>query len=248
MLFPRLAKALSCVLLLTFSLSQISTADELSEEDIERIIYNYLLENPEVVGAAIERLQQQYAQEQASREQAAVQQLQAQLLSSDLDPVGGNPNGRITLVEFFDYNCGYCKRSNQVLQTLIANNPDLRVVYKEWPILSEGSAIAARTALAVNLAAPESYEALHRALLASRSLRTEDQVWQVIATAGVERSVVEAKLDAPQIREHLRQTAQLAEQLGITGTPAFLVGDQILKGAYPLEQMQAAIDRQRAGL
>ena len=170
--------------------------------------------------------------------------MQGMLFDNELDPIGGNPEGSITMVEFFDYNCGYCKRSSPVLQQLIASNPELKVVYKEWPILAESSGIAARIALAVNLVEPEKYEALHRELLLAKSLRSADDVWKIGKKVGINRTAVEAKLNSPQVEQHLQQSSTLAQQLGITGTPAFIVGDQILKGAYPIEQIQAAIDAQ----
>lgn len=219
-------------------------ADDMSKEEIEQIVRDYILENPEIIADAIYLLQERAEAEKAQQEAAALSELTDSLMNSEFDPVGGNPDGTITLVEFFDYNCGYCKRSNAVLKTLIENNPNLKVVYKEWPILSEGSSIAARIALAANLALPEQYEDLHRALLESRSLRTEKDVWKVVEKAGLDREAVESKMNAPEIDRHLAQSSALAQQLGITGTPAFVVGDQILKGAYPLERIQEAIDSQ----
>ncbi|EAR10866.1 DsbA family protein [Reinekea blandensis] len=221
-----------------------ANADDLSRDDVEQIVRDYILENPEIISDAIHILQERAENEQAAQQAAALTELQGALFTNDLDPIGGNPDGSLTLVEFFDYNCGYCKRSNSVLQALIADNPNLRVVYKEWPILSETSALAARVALAVNLKQPEYYEALHRAFLEASSLRSEKDVWNVVKKVGADRAIIEPALRAPEVEQHLQQTSVLAQQLGITGTPAFIVGDQVLKGAYPQEQIQQAIDSQ----
>ncbi len=219
-------------------------AEEMSKEQIEEIVHDYLLENPEIIREAILLLQQREEQAKASQEAAALEQMASYLTESPLDPIGGNPEGTLTMVEFFDYNCGYCKRSNSTVQALISANPNLRVVYKEWPILSDSSEVIARIALAANLVAPEKYQSLHQALMDARSLRTADDVWKVIEKEGLDRAAVEAKLEDEKIDQHFQQTLMLAKQLGITGTPAFIVGDKVLKGAYPVDQIQSAIDQE----
>lgn len=244
MLKPSLIKITGILLGSLMLVACAANADDLSRDEVEQIVRDYILENPEIISDAIHILQERAENEQAAQQAAALTELQGTLFNNDLDPIGGNPEGSLTLVEFFDYNCGYCKRSNSVLQALIAENPDLRVVYKEWPILSETSALAARVALAVNLNQPEYYEALHRAFLDASSLRSEKDVWNVVKKVGADRAVIEPALRAPEVEQHLQQTSVLAQQLGITGTPAFIVGDQILKGAYPQEQIQQAIDSQ----
>lgn len=219
-------------------------AEDFSKEQIETIVHDYIMENPDIIADAIYLLQERAEQEKANQEAAAMEQMKDSLISSKLDPVGGNPDGDITLVEFFDYNCGYCKRASATLQQLIENNPNLRVVYKEWPILSEGSAIAAQVALAVNLSQPEKYEELHHAFLAARGLSNVEAIWKIAEGVGVDRAAAEAQFNSQAVKDHLAQSSMLAQNLGITGTPAFIVGDQILKGAYPIEQIQAAIDSQ----
>jgi protein-disulfide isomerase len=222
----------------------MSQAQEFTKDEIGVMVREYILTHPEIISEAIYILQDQAEQQKGQQEGAALKQMGDLLYNNAIDPVGGNPNGSVTLVEFFDYNCGYCKRSNSVLQTLIKQNPDLKVVYKEWPILSESSGEAAKIALAVNLAFPEQYEDVHRALLSLSSLRSANDVWKVIDKLKLDRSKIEAMLERPEVALHLQQTTTLAQQLGITGTPAFVVGDTILKGAYPIEQIQQAIDSQ----
>ncbi|MDO7642868.1 MAG: DsbA family protein [Reinekea forsetii] len=221
-----------------------SQAEEFTKDEIGSMVREYILTHPEVIYEAIDILQKEAEQQQGRQEGAALQQMGDLLFNNPVDPVGGNADGTVTLVEFFDYNCGYCKRSGTVLQTLIKQNPNLRVVYKEWPILSESSGEAAKIALAVNLAFPDQYEDFHRALLSMRSLRSANDVWTVVDKLALDRAPIEAMLTDPKVALHLQQTATLAQQLGITGTPAFVVGDVILKGAYPIEQIQQAIDQQ----
>ncbi|TCS43967.1 DsbA family protein [Reinekea marinisedimentorum] len=225
-----------------FAAASFTQAEEFSKSEIEEIVHQYILEHPEVIAEAIHKLQQRAEQEKAQKEAESLQQMTDMLINNPIDPVGGNSEGSLTIVEFFDYNCGYCKRANDTLQALIADNPDLKVVYKEWPILSESSGTAARIALAANLVYPEKYEALHRALLSTRSLRSENDVWKVIEQQQLDRAAIEAKLNDESIEQHISETSYLAQQLGITGTPAFVVGGRILKGAYPQAEIQKAID------
>lgn len=219
-------------------------AEDFNKEEIETIVHDYIMEHPEIISDAIYVLQERAEAEKAAKEGVALKEMSSMLLTNALDPVGGNPEGEITLVEFFDYNCGYCKRSSPVLQKLVENNPNLKVVYKEWPILAESSGIAARIALAINLGQPEYYDDFHHALLATKSIRSADDVWKVAKKVGADRDIIEPLLSDPKVSSHLQQTTMLAQQLGITGTPAFIVGDTIMKGAYPIEQIQKAIDEQ----
>lgn len=219
-------------------------ADDFSKEEIETIVHEYIMENPDIIADAIYLLQEQAENDKARQEAEAMKEMEGSLFNSKYDPVGGNPDGSITLVEFFDYNCGYCKRASETLLQLVENNPNLRVVYKEWPILSEGSSIAAQVALAVNLSQPEKYEAVHHAFLAARSIANAEAAWKIAESVGVDRAAAEAKYNSQEVKNHLAQSSMLAQNLGITGTPAFVVGDRILKGAYPIEQIQEAIDSQ----
>jgi protein-disulfide isomerase len=227
------------------SAASMTQAEEFSKSEIEEIVHEYILEHPEIIAEAIHKLQTKAEQEKAQKEAESLQKMTDMLINNATDPVGGNPEGSITIVEFFDYNCGYCKRANDTLQALIADNPDLKVVYKEWPILSESSGIAARIALAANLVYPEKYEELHRALLSTRSIRSESDVWKIIEQLELDKAEVEAKLNDESIEKHISETGYLAQQLGITGTPAFVVGGRILKGAYPQADIQKAIDEAR---
>lgn len=240
-LFARLRLLLLMpVLALTAVFAQ---AENLTEDDVNRMVRNYILENPEIVMEAIGILQE--------REQAAQQASQSELLASagdrlvnmDKDPVGGNPDGNITLVEFFDYNCGYCKRAADTVKALTEANPNLRVVYKEWPILSETSLTAAKVGLAINELYPEQYSTYHDALLARpSSLRQDSEVWQVVDSLGLDRAELEEETKAEWVQQNLASNRALAQQLNITGTPTFVVGTEILRGAYPEADIQAAID------
>ena len=246
MTIAKLLKPVALAIGITAATVPLSQAEDFSKSEIEEIVHQYILENPEVIGEAFRALQLKAEEAKAQQEAQKLEQATKQLINNPIDPVGGNIDGEITIVEFFDYNCGYCKRANEILQQLIANNPDLRVVYKEWPILSEHSKTAAEIALAVNLAFPEKYETFHRAMLKTRSIRSEDDVWKVVDKLELDQAAIKEKLNDESISEHISTSTALAQQLGITGTPAFIVGNNILKGAYPLEAIQEAIEKVKA--
>lgn len=218
-------------------------AEDLTEDDVKRLVRSYLLDNPEVILEAIEILQQREQAVKQAAEGETLSQLSDELIGQKGDPVGGNPNGSITLVEFFDYNCRYCKQANSTVQALIEENPDLRIVYKEFPILSETSVTAARAALAVNALYPEQYETFHRSLLVIRgSLGSDEEVWKQVARLDVDIDEVRAESKKGWIQEALARNHELARKLGITGTPTFVVGDSILRGAFPQADIQQAIE------
>ncbi|WP_108124355.1 DsbA family protein, partial [Saccharospirillum mangrovi] len=221
-------------LLVALALASLAAhADELTEADVEQLVHDYLLAHPEVVQEALDRLQQQQQAAQAAAEQQRLSSLNEQLVSYPHDPVGGNRDGELTLIEFFDYNCGYCKRANATLQALMEDNPNLRVVYKEFPILAETSVTAARASLALNKLYPEHYETFHRSLLERRSgLQKDDDVWDAIEELdGVDTAAIRAESQADWVQQTLASNYQLARQLNISGTPTFVIGDNMLRGA-----------------
>jgi protein-disulfide isomerase len=206
----------------------------------------YLLAHPEVIQEAVDKLQ---AKETAAKDTEARTAVAAHRQALDHDPrdgVVGNPNGKITLVEFFDYRCPYCKAAEPDLQKLLAANPDVRLVLKEFPILdaedqSHISEDAARGALA---AIPQGrYAQVHEALLAERHL-DEAAIHDVLSHNGVDMAKDQALAAAKPITDHIAENHALARDLGVDGTPAFVIGDTVISGAR-LEDIQAAITAAR---
>ncbi len=160
-------------------------------------------------------------------------------------PVGGNPKGDVTLVEFFDYNCPYCRQMAPVMTQAEADDPRLRIVYKEFPILGPGSVVAAKAALAANKQGK--YVAFHRALYQIRGPVEESKVLAAAATLGLDVDRLKADMQDPAIAGLLGRTLKLAQALRITGTPGFVAGDQILVGATDLKTLQAVLQVVRGG-
>ncbi|MCX7284323.1 MAG: DsbA family protein [Novosphingobium sp.] len=204
---------------------------------IEGLVRNYILENPEVLPEAMERLQ--------SREsQARVAPIRGALETAFPGAVLGNPNGKVTLVEFTDFACTYCRQSVKSLETLIAKNPDLRVVVRELPIIAPESAPAARMALAA--AAQGRYPAYHKAMF--EGARPSDaSIAAAAGAAGLDMTAASAFAARPAVEDELKRNLEFARELGINGTPAWIVGGRIISGAVPPEELQSAIDAARKG-
>jgi len=213
-------------------------------EAIERLIHDYLLAHPEVLVEALHSYEQRQQAAETDRLRAAVVAEAAALNEDPAAPVLGNPEGDVTLVEFFDYRCPYCKRMTGIIDELIQSDPNLRLVMKEFPILSRESVQAARAALAAGK--QEKYQAFHFALMEDGGSFTDDEIMAVAAAVGLDVARLRSDMQDPEIEAALRRTHGLAQKIGITGTPAFVVGDTILPGAVSIEQLRSLIAEARA--
>ncbi|MBM3566196.1 MAG: DsbA family protein [Alphaproteobacteria bacterium] len=238
----------------SFALAQPGAAraagDQLTpaqKKQVEDIVREYLRKNPEAVLEAIHALQaREDAAESKKRETALAEQ--REILERDpASPVGGNPKGDVTLVEFFDYRCGYCKRVHETVQTLLKADGNIRFVYKELPLLGPESAFAARAALAAFKVAPGKYAPLQDKLmmLAPRGV-TEESVIAQVRAVGLDEKAVRAAMNDPAIAKALAQVEALAGALGLQGTPSFVVGDIVIPGATDLDTLKKAVAAARA--
>jgi len=217
--------ALACMLPLTGHA-------EMSKADVEKIVQEYLVSHPELLIEMSNALRAKQAAEQEKADADLIERNAKQLFKQAADPVGGNPKGTLTIVEFFDYNCTYCKRAHPVLQQVVTEDQQIRYIYKEFPILTETSRLAARVALAVHLVQPDKYEALHDALMTHGGpLKQESDIEAIATKLGIDWKKVSAKLEDPAIEQQLKDNYALAQTLGVTGTPAFVIGNSILRGA-----------------
>jgi protein-disulfide isomerase len=221
---------------------QVSTGAE-EPDPFERRVREYLLKNPEVIMEALQILQERQRAAQAENLKRTIAERSEEILNDPAAPVGGNPAGDVTLVEFFDYNCPYCRRVAPTLAELEEADPALRLVYKEFPILGPGSQFAARAALASRRQGK--YVAFHNALMQATEQVTEESVMEIARTVGLDTEHLRADMQDSAIHEAIARNLQLADALGITGTPSFILGEEIVPGAVDLRTLQSLITRAR---
>lgn len=235
---------LACLLAAVMSLGAMAaSAEDLSEEDVKRLALEAILENPDIVMQAVEILRQRDEQAKAEGAKTVLDQ-QRDLLERDPNaPVIGNPDGDVTVVEFFDYNCPYCKRAAPIVKGVIAGDGNVRVVYREWPILGEGSVFAARAALAARNQGK--YEEFHWALMGLNGRANEASVMKAARALGLDEDKLRADMNAPEVDAHIQVSMDLARGLGFTGTPSFVIGDALAPGLIEQAQMEQLISTVR---
>ena len=225
-----------------------SVADPLSPEQkdaIEQLIRDTIAAHPDIVADALKAAQQKSdaeAQDNVRKSIAAERDL---LVADPSAPVGGNPKGDVTIVEFFDYRCPYCKEVEPSLETMLKDDGRLRIVYKEFPILGPASVYATRVALAAR--AQGKYDAFHRAMMAVKGTIDEDTVRRTAAGVGIDMAKLEAAMAAPDIDRIIKGNYSLAQSLEIEGTPAFIIGDTMVPGVADIATLRQLVADQRKG-
>ncbi|OAN92245.1 DsbA family protein [Sulfitobacter geojensis] len=229
-----------------------ATAMDLTElSDAERAQFRaevraYLMENPEVIMEAVDALREKEANAQAQADVDLVSVNADAIFDDGYSWVGGNPDGDITLVEFLDYRCGYCKKAHDEVAKLLETDGNIRLIVKEFPILGDQSVLASRFAVAVKqVAGGDSYKAMNDALMAFRGDVTLASLRRMASTFGLDMDAIEAVMDSDAVTQEIAQTRALAQRLQITGTPTFVMKDELLRGYLPYEQMQALLDEKR---
>ncbi|MFV3077092.1 DsbA family protein [Niveispirillum fermenti] len=242
----RLHRGLAVLALGLLPAMPVTAADKpLDKAAVEQIVREYLVANPEVILEALQALENR---EQAASTQAAKEALtanRAALEQSPTSPVGGNPKGDVTLVEFFDYNCGYCKRTHPERTAAVKGDGKVRVIYKEFPILAASSREAARAALAANRQGK--YEAFHTALMSHQGRLDTDTIRRAARDVGLDVKQMEKDMGDPAIEAELKANAELAQKLGIRGTPGFVIGDTVVPGAIEADQFVNLFNAVREG-
>ena len=218
-------------------------AQELTEDRVKELVLETIRENPEILLEAMSILETRDQEAQAAAMSAALDTERETLESDPNAPVLGNPEGDVTMVEFFDYNCPYCRRSMPELAGLLGGDSNIRLVLREWPILSEGSDFAARAALASRK--QDQYQEMHEALMALQQPADEVSVLRIAGELGLDIDQLKADMQSPEIEEHIATSTRLASALGITGTPAFVIGDQLIAGYVEQAVLEAAVEQVR---
>jgi len=207
----------------------------------DQAIEQYIRSHPEVIEQSLQALETKREVEQKERQKTALATKQQELLHDPSSPVSGNPNGEITLVEFYDYRCGFCKRAAGAVTELQKEDPRVRVVYKDFPILGEPSELAAKAALAS--VAQGKHQVFHEALLASHADMTKEEILKIAGEVGLDAKRLETDMPNPEWQAVIDKNRALARELGITGTPGFIVGTELVPGALDLKGLKELIAR-----
>jgi protein-disulfide isomerase len=223
--------------------TQSSVAADMPQAEFDRRVRAYLLGNPEIIGEALQNLEVRQQAAEQSEVKEVVKRRSDEIFRDPASPAGGNPEGDVNLVEFFDYNCPYCR---QVVPDMIkaeANDPKLRLVYKEFPILGPNSRFAAKAALAAHRQGK--YVAFHQALMQAKGIVDEARVLSTAAAVGLDAERLKADMEDPAIQAAIDRNLALARALRIDGTPGFVIGEQIVRGAVDLDTMERFIREAR---
>jgi protein-disulfide isomerase len=238
---PRLLSVVTGVLLALLPWRPAAAADftPAQIQAIQSIVRNYLTTNPELLVAALRAAEAQLSRDADAKTAGLIADHRQEIYDDPQSPTGGNPHGKVTLVEFFDYRCPYCKQTQPTLAKLLATDPQLRLVYKEFPILGPVSVTAARAALAA--ARQGKYEAFHEAMMDARGSITDGTVYRVAGEVGLDVDRLKRDMAAPEIGAAVEANVKLAEALDISGTPAFVIGDRVIPGAIDLPELKKLI-------
>src|SRR5215204_305195 len=218
--------------------------------EIERVIREYLLSHPELLQEVMGELEKRQTAAEAEKHRAGVKEHAATIFSSPRQVTLGNPQGDITVVEFFDYNCGYCKRAMDDMTALLKGDAKLKFVLKEFPVLGEGSTQAAQVAVAVRMqdkTGGKKYLEFHQKLLTGRGPADKARAVAVAKEIGLDMARLEKDMASDEVRETLQESFKLAEALGLNGTPSYVVGSDVVIGAVGLPALKERVNNARCG-
>lgn len=250
-MMPRLIAPVSAVVLAAGLALPASAMDLTELTDAERAQFRaevraYLMDNPQVIMEAVELLQTREAEAQAEADVNMVSDNADAIFDDGYSWVGGNLEGDITLVEFLDYRCGYCKRAHGEVAKLLETDGNIRIIVKELPILGDESVLASRFAIATKqVAGGDAYKAMNDALMAYSGSVTVPAMRRMAETLELDADAIEAQMDSKEVTQEIAQTRALAQTLQISGTPTFVVHDEMLRGYLPYDQMRAIVDDKR---
>jgi len=206
----------------------------------------YLMEHPEVLMEAVSALESRQAEADAAAKSTLVAQNAEALFSDGHSWVGGNPQGDITMVEFFDYRCGYCRKAFSDVETLVGSDGNIRFILKEFPILGPDSVASSRFAIATRqLEGDAAYKKVHDALMNLGGTVNEAALRRVGRAAGIDADAAIARMNAPEVTAEIDANRALAQKMAIGGTPTFILGDRILPGYVPLDGMKQMVATER---
>lgn len=218
---------------------------EIDPAILNPMIEDYLMGDPRILQRLSNKLETEIRTAEAAAAKQAIATMQEAIFNDPDRIVVGNPNGDVTLVEMFDYNCGYCRGALPDLATLIAEDPNLRVVLKEFPILSKDSVDAARVAVLVSQAPEVSYWAFHQAMFSSRGAVTGQTALEVARSLGLNPVTLELEAQSEKVTAIIQKSYDIAKALNVSGTPTYIIGDEIIPGAIGIDELRLRIANMR---
>jgi protein-disulfide isomerase len=240
---PRAFLASAAAILLAMPAASAQSFSTDQRHEIENIVKEYLIAHPEVLQDAQAALDKRQQEAQAQKAHEAINKDRATLFNSPHQVVLGNPNGKVTMVEFFDYNCPHCKDAVPDMLTLMKKNPELRFVLKEFPILAQGSVDAAHVAVAVRMQDPsgEKYLAFHQKLFSTRGMVDQERALAAAKDVGCDMARIEKDMKSPEVQATIDEDMKLADAIGVDGTPSYVIGDQLIVGAIGFDKLEEKV-------
>jgi protein-disulfide isomerase len=233
--------------LTTFGLlKDFKSADSssMTKDEVQAIVKDYIQANPEAIIKSLTEYQQKAQKNQDAEAQKNVISKKDELENDATTPVAGNPKGDVTIVEFFDYSCGYCKKVFPYLTELLKEDPNVKLVLKEFPILGPNSLLASQAALAVNIINPAKYVDFHNALMKER-VSGKDAILKIAGDLGLDTAAISAKMDSPEVAAIIEKNRKLAGDIGVHGTPAFVINGEFIPGAIEYDEMKQRVKAAR---
>ncbi len=240
--------ALALLLMSPFStaMAQAPAFSDPQKDAVRAIIKDYLMKNPEVIQEAMFELERRQKESEQQARLKITQDKTSPLFTAKHNVSFGNANGDVTIVEFFDYNCGFCKRALGDLQKMVADDKNVRIITKDFPVLGQGSMEAATVALAAKLQlSPDKLWAFHQKLLSVRGNVGKQQALDSAKEVGADMARLTKDMDSPAVRLAIEENVQIADSLGLTGTPSYVVGDEIVVGAVGFADLKLRVDNIR---
>lgn len=242
-MIKRLVFLLAALAAASTSPLSLAAEDYVRADQLDRYFRDYLLEHPEVVVESIQRWQAEQQRAQAQQAKQAVQARRDEIFNDPSAPIGGNPSGDVTVVEFMDYNCGFCRKVFPDITRLIEGDGGVRLLFKEFPVLGPGSEFAARAALASMK--QDRYVDFHNAMMQSGQRLAEPQVLAIAEKIGLDVERLKQDMQDPELQASIDRNLELARALAINGTPSFVIGDEIVRGATSLDNLKRLISEAR---
>ncbi len=215
-----------------------------NKEEVEKIVAEYLQSHPQEIIDSVTKHQQNAMEQENTRMQESVKNKLSELENDTTSPVVGNKNGDVTVIEFFDYNCGYCKKAYPSVIKLIEEDKDIKFVFKELPILGPNSELASRAALAVNMISPQKYFPFHKKLMETR-ITGQEVINSIAKELGIDVAAMETKMKSEELGKIISKDRDMATSIGIHGTPAFIVAGILVPGFIEHDALKALVTKAR---